>query len=78
MKTIKYDMSEHFASAFVNNDYSGLEETEKKLIKHFIEINSFECLGVETKDGEPIVIEWDRDELTGFMGRLLTYNFKRV
>ncbi len=37
IKTVTYNISDHYLSALINNDFSGLEEDDVKILNEFID-----------------------------------------
>lgn len=75
MKTETYILPEYWASALINNDYSGLEHDDIAQIENFIEDNkqdgcSFYCLGFS----EEAYFKWSNDA-TSLGGNVLKYHF---
>lgn len=75
MLTETYTLPEYWACALINNDFSGLDESDAQEIENFIKDNqidgcSFYCLGCSD---EPY-FKWSNDA-TNLGGNVLEYTF---
>ena len=56
----EFNISEHFLSAIVNDDYSGLNDVEENLLNRFLsQQNNLDNPSWEIIDGEPHFIDCD-------------------
>ena len=82
--TYKYTLGSQFASAIVNNDYSGLSDSEGKELDYFIENlpKHYHYKTKQHKNFDMVDYEqepnFDRCEITGLMGDCVDFELSYI
>jgi hypothetical protein len=82
--TYKYTIGAQFATAIVNNDYSGLDDSEGNQLDQFISElpNHYHYKSKQHKNFDMVDYEqepdFDRCEITGLMGDCLTFELSYI